>query len=61
MRELNHVEIAEVSGGIGLLTLPALLGLGVFIPGIALSAVALGVTIAGTAISGLGLLASLII
>ncbi len=61
MKVLNVEEINEVSGGIGLLTLPSLLGLGVFIPGIVLSSVGLGVTILGTAVSGIGLLASAII
>ena len=61
MRVLNTEEVVKVSGGIGLLTIPALLGLGVFIPGIVLSGVALGATILGTVVSGIALVASIII
>lgn len=61
MRVLKAEEVVAVSGGIGLLTIPALLGLGVFIPGIVLSGIALGATILGTVVSGIALIASIVI
>ncbi|WP_414445517.1 hypothetical protein AB4851_24055 [Burkholderia sp. 22PA0099] len=61
MQVLNMQEVDEVSGGIGLLTLPSMLGLGLFIPGIVFSGIGLGVTILGTVVSGIGLVASAVI
>ncbi len=70
MRELTCDEICVVSGGFGLLSLPASLGLGAFIPTIVLGAIAgpftLGIGFAvmaagivGTSLSGAAMIVSI--